>query len=451
MSEAIIKAFSDTFGTKPSFLVTAPGRINLIGEHTDYNGFPVLPISIPYSITAAGRPRRDATVRIANLNRLYTSHSFEIAYDIPRLQEGHWANYVKAAAHSLTHIYGDLKGMDILFHGTIPVSAGLSSSSALVIASALLILTANGLSIEPIDLAELMAEGERYVGTQGGGMDQAICLLGRKDHAVRIDFFPLRFSYVPFPAGYSVVVAHSLVRAAKTENALFLYNRRPAECRLATAIINAVYQLDPPINRLGNLPGKPQFLSVLREPAAFVLETFKRESYTLTDIAGITGETGDEIIDRYLMTRDGIPMPVPPEGFFIRQRAHHIFSEALRVDRSCNALNDNDIDSFGELMNESHESCDSLYGISTPELNLLVMIMRKNGASGARLTGAGFGGCAVALVRDGLIDRLIDRIRADYYGDYIQKRSPGLSETLADTGALFTVKPSDGASVRYLP
>ena len=451
MDEKIIKAFSDTFGAQPSFLISAPGRINLIGEHTDYNGFPVLPISIPYSITAAGKTRHDATVRIANPNSLYTSHSFDIALDIPRSQEGHWANYVKAATHSLTHTYGDLKGMDILFHGAIPVSAGLSSSSALVIASALSVLTANGLSMEPIELAELMAEGERYVGTQGGGMDQAICLLGRKDHAVRIDFFPLRFSYVPFPAGYSVVVAHSLVRAAKTENALFLYNRRPAECRLATAIINAVYQLDPPINRLGDLPGRPQFRAVLREPAHFVRDTFKRESYALTDIAGITGETVDEIIGRYLMTRDGRPMPVPPEGFLVRQRAHHIFSEAGRVDMSCNALNDNDIDSFGKLMNESHESCDSLYGISTPELNQLVMIMRENGAMGARLTGAGFGGCAVALVHDEHIDRLIDRIRTDYYDGYIKKRRPELSETVTDTGALFAVKPSDGASVWNLP
>jgi galactokinase len=104
MEETIIKAFFDTFGAQPSFLILAPGRINLIGEHTDYNGFPVLPISIPYSITAAGKPRHDAAVHIANLNNLYTFHSFEIAYDIPRSQEGHWANYVKAAAHSLTHV-----------------------------------------------------------------------------------------------------------------------------------------------------------------------------------------------------------------------------------------------------------------------------------------------------------------------------------------------------------
>ena len=182
--ENTFRAFKENFGTDPSFLVRAPGRINLIGEHTDYNGLPVLPISIPHSIYAAGKPRKDTIFHISNQNIHYSSDSFEITPRIAHSEEGHWANYVKAAAQALSVHFGSLNGLDGFFNGTIPVSAGLSSSSALVIASALSLLEANGLTMSPVDLAEQMAAGEHYVGTQGGGMDQAICLLGKKDHAV---------------------------------------------------------------------------------------------------------------------------------------------------------------------------------------------------------------------------------------------------------------------------
>ncbi|MFC1508917.1 galactokinase [Candidatus Omnitrophota bacterium] len=446
-----VEAFITSFGTKPDSLIQVPGRVNLIGEHTDYNGLPVLPISIPFTVKAAAAPRSDRAVHIMNSDTAYVSTSFELSDSIPHSQEGNWANYIKAAAQAVVTSAGNnLNGMNTLFHGSIPLSAGLSSSSALVVASALSLLASNKKPIDFKELAELLAVGEHYVGTQGGGMDQAICLLGKKDHAVKIDFFPLRLSYIPFPQDFSIVVAHSLVRAAKTENALLLYNRRPAECRLATAIINAVHTIDPPIQRLGDLMAIPGYQSVLDTAERFVGETFTQNAYSLQKISDITGETTEAVTDKYLMTRSGVPMPVPPEGFLIRQRALHVFSEANRVEKSCKALRDNDVKTFGSFMNESHESCDKQYGLSTPELNELVSIMRNLGAVGARLTGAGFGGCAIALVRDDKVEKVIDSIRETYYNGYIAQHRPGLLKDFTIDEILFAVKPAAGATVSTL-
>ena len=449
--EKVIQGFVESYGAPPAVLIKAPGRVNLIGEHTDYNGLPVLPISIPFSIKVAASPRPDSTVEIRNASPEFRHTTFEIGPDIPHSETGHWSNYIKAAAQTIAaQPDGVLRGMNAFFGGDIPNSAGLSSSSALVVASALAVCAAHNHDVDLLELAEAMAYGEHYVGTQGGGMDQAISLLGKKDHAVKIDFFPLRYSYVSFPKEYSIVVAHSLVRAAKTENALLLYNRRPAECRLATAVINSLYQADTPLQRLGDLYGY-RFFTDLADPRDFVDKTFPHESYTLPDIAGITNESPVTLTDKYLMTRSGEPLPTPPEGFLIRQRALHVLTEAARVEKSCNALAHNDAVSFGTLMDASHKSCDEQYGISTPELNALVSIMRKHGALGARLTGAGFGGCAVGLVPESDVGKVLDGVREDYYNKYLPETRPdlqgskGFEETL-----LFAVKPANGATVTRL-
>ncbi|MHB9030222.1 MAG: galactokinase [Candidatus Latescibacterota bacterium] len=363
---------------------------------------------------------------------------------MPHSPPGDWSNYVKAAASRLVERYGAvLSGMDVLYEGDIPDSAGLSSSSALVVASAVSLLVSNRLDYDPVELAEMMAEGERYVGTQGGGMDQAVCLLGKEGKAVRLDFFPLRFAYVDFPSDYSIIVAHSLIRAAKTENALLRYNRRPAECRLAVAIVNSVFTADPPLSRLGDLL-KYDFFAHFRDIPHFLDRVFPCESYSLHQIAEITGEEADTLVGKYLMTRQGVPMPEPEDGFRIRQRVRHVLSEAERVDRSCRALEAGNAAEFGRLMNESHQSCDINYGLSTPELNTLTAIMREAGSLGARLTGAGFGGCAVALVHDSMVEKVLDTVRQKYYREYISKTHPALppEETL------FVVKPSQGATIR---
>jgi len=146
------------------------------------------------------------------------------------------------------------------------------------------------------------------------------------------------------------------------------------------------------------------------------------------------------------LTRAGTPLSEPPDGFRIRQRVLHVLTEAERVEKSCEAMKRNDAAAFGELMNESHASCDVNYDISTPELNTLISIMREAGALGARLTGAGFGGCAIALARDTDIERIAAAVRGEYYGRYLSAVHP----ELAGGELLFIAKPSRGATVKRL-
>lgn len=450
VQNVIIDEFRSKFGRSPEFIVIAPGRVNLIGEHTDYNGFPVMPISISFSITAAVSARKDKMISVFNRNNGFSPAEFEIEKEIIPSPEGHWTNYIKAAVSKFANeLHSNLHGMDAFFDGNIPASAGLSSSSALVIASALSLLAVNSIKLPAIEIAEMMAEGERYVGTQGGGMDQAICLLGKEKKSVKIDFFPLRCAYYPFPADCSVIVAHSLIRSAKTENALLKYNRRPAECRLATAMINSLHPVNPRLKRLGDLP-RQDFYTQFKNIDDFVDDTFPFQSYSLKDIATVTGDTSESLTMKYLLTRHGIPMPEPENGFLIRQRVLHILTEAERVQMSCEALRNRDAATFGKLMNESHESCDVNYGISTPELNALTSIMRDTGAFGARLTGAGFGGCAIALARDTDISKIMESVRELYYGKYLSDSHPELSTENKRGNILFSAKPAQGAVVQPL-
>lgn len=442
MNDALVISFHERFGYAPSFTVKAPGRVNLIGEHTDYNGYPVMPIAIPFSIRAVASPRDDRIVRIENLDEGFPPALFDAGNDIPPSPPGEWANYVKAAvSRILQSTTREFRGMDVLFDGNIPSSAGLSSSSALVIASALAFSEVNGIRHDPVELAEMMAEGERYVGTQGGGMDQAICLLGSRDSALKIDFFPLRHRVIPFPKDHSIVIAHSLVRAAKTENALVHYNRRPAECRLASLMINRMYRPEPAIKRLGDLPSTG-LIGRFSDIDGFVNATFPERSYSLSRISSITGIPESEIIKRCLMTRSGVPMPEPDDGFLLASRVRHILTEAGRVEESSHVLLNSDAVGFGKIMDQSHESCRRDYGISTAELDVLSSIMRDAGALGARLTGAGFGGCAIALVRDTDIEKVIGTVRERYYGEYISRTHPGT----AAQGLVFAVKPAGGAT-----
>ncbi|MFC1538267.1 galactokinase [Candidatus Latescibacterota bacterium] len=453
IESSLIQEFETRFGVSPTHIVAAPGRVNLIGEHTDYNGFPVLPISIANSIKAVVSPRSDKKICIQNLSSQYESVSFDIKHDIPHSSRGHWSSYAKAAISALAGyrgFCGDMfSGMNALYEGDIPISAGLSSSSALVIASALSLLAVNGLEMGSIELAELMAEGEWYVGTQGGGMDQAICLLGKRGYTVKIDFFPLKYQYIPFPENYSIIVAHSLIRASKTKNTLFQYNKRVSECRLATALINSVYKPDKSITLLGDLPGT-KFYDSFDNPGDFIHNTFDREVYSLNELSLITNVPETVLTEKYLFGRDGKSIPFDDSGFFLRKRALHVLTEAERVERSCEALRQSDAAGFGALMNLSHQSCNKNYEISTPELNTLVSIMSESGALGARLTGAGFGGCAVALVRDDMIQNSMDKIRELYYNTYLGKKHPELVENSEIRNDIFVVKPSNGAQVTAL-
>ncbi len=441
----LIQAYTSLFDRKPTAFVEAPGRVNLIGEHTDYNGYPVLPMAIRRAIRVAVAPRDDIRVVVHAAEDRFKPCAFDVSDEIPRSEAGDWSNYVKAAVQKLVTELPDgtsLRGFDAMVSGDVPSGAGLSSSSALVVASALAFLAANERldAFDRAKLSDLMAEAEQYVGTAGGGMDQTVCLQAQEGSALRIDFFPLRTEPVPLPSGVSIVVANSLVVAEKSGAALLKYNQRPIECRLAGKIIGAWYGMDPDeIQRLAQA-----------DPPFEVWTQFRETPYSRDEIAGELGIRIDELDRLYLTMNDGRVFPEPEGGFLLHDRVRHVLSEADRVERATEVLRDGDVEAFGQLMNESHASCRDDYGISTPELDSLVDIMREAGALGARLTGAGFGGCAIALVRSEDAKRVIAAVRDRYYRD-----ERGLGDDPPEgytewSDVVFATDAGPGATVRNL-
>jgi len=437
-------------------IARAPGRVNLIGEHTDYNGLPVFPMAVDRDIAAVFSPRKDRKVVIANTDPGFAERCFEIRESIPPSSTGDWGNYCKAAMQGLLDFYRRkhrraerFHGFEATFDGDIPPAAGMSSSSALVVLSALIFLVSNGLDMHTtpsgrLELAEMMAGAEHYVGTQGGGMDQAISLMGRSAHAVKIDFFPLRTRPAPLPKEYSIVVANSMVKAVKTAEALDKYNRRPIECRLAAAILKKTfsdtYRREVPIFLLGDL--KEEKLAVPdSEIWKIAGTTFHEDPYTLGEIAAILEQTAEKTAQLYCKRRDGSIFPEPQDGFKLQQRYRHVIEEGRRVEQSVQALESGDILHFGELMNRSHSSCRDLYEISCEELDRLVEISRQAGAVGARLTGAGFGGCTVSLVENNRVESFIRQVIDAYYRDYLKRED-------RDFGSMiFPCRAAGGAAV----
>jgi galactokinase len=234
----LVTMFTARYGGPPTHVVRVPGRVNLIGEHIDYNGLSVLPMAIQRRVTLLFRPRSDPIVRVANTQKEYSTRSFALGPTIEPYPDGDWGNYLKAASQGLTEEFGgDLSGFDAAVTSSIPVAAGLSSSSALTVAAAVPLLEVNRLEMDRTALAELLARAERYVGTEGGGMDQAVCLGATEGAALRVDFEPLRLTATPIPNGVAIVVASSLTQAEKSGAVRDIYNRRTRECREALEVV----------------------------------------------------------------------------------------------------------------------------------------------------------------------------------------------------------------------
>ncbi len=415
-------------GQNPEFIVRAPGRVNLIGEHTDYNGYPVMPMAIDRDFVFVLAPRTDSTIDITNGSPSFRRRTFDTRFPVTPYEQGDWGNYIKAAVHEILEAgWIDAKkaiGFQAVVGGTIPESAGLSSSSALVVASALAFLTVNNKQIDKDRLAELLARAERYVGSEGGGMDQAVSLLAETGKALKIDFFPLRTQLTSLPEKLSFVVCNSLIRAPKSESVRYAYNRRVIECRLATALVAKAVEersgksIHP--NRLADLSGQKLGLEQ-RTIDKIVAQTFGQKPLSLKEIAQHLGETTEAIQNRLCTLRDGSVLTEPPDGFKIWNRYKHVVTEAQRVDLAVAAFGSGDAAAVGRLMNESHTSCRDDYEISCPELEALVSIGREFGALGARLTGAGFGGCTVNAVPSNQVTRFISDVTSAYYHGYVRQ------------------------------
>lgn len=343
----------------------APGRVNLIGEHIDYHGLPVLPMALRRGIRIVFRRREDGIVRLTNRDPAFGAREFRLAPDLEPGPAGDWGNYAMAAAVTVVERYGATVGFEGELTSDLPAAAGLSSSSALVVAVAQAILAASGLDADPIDLAQALAEGERFVGTAGGGMDQAASLNGLEGHALLVSFGPLRVRPIPLPDDWTVVVGHSGVSAEKSGTSQEAYNVRRAEGGAALGELAA---------RLGAGGRSPAELLARFELPALL-----------------------DLCER-MATRGG-------------RWAGHVLSESTRVTAAVEALRASDLASFGELLTASHASLRDVYEVSHPRLDALVQAAERAGAAGARLTGAGFGGCMLAVTRRDRTEAVITALR----------------------------------------
>ena len=370
----------------------APGRVNLIGEHTDYNGLPVLPIAIDRDVRINFAVLDDPVVRLDSPVRRFAPFTFQLERPIEAAAQGDWSNYVRAAARGLMEHGVTLeRGIEGTVTGEVPIASGLSSSSALVVASALALLKANGVEaarespaerasggrvagLTHLELAGLMARAERFVGLEGGGMDQAACLHGVAGHALRIEFEPLSVTPVAVPSGWRWVVASSLARAEKSGDAREAYNERARQCREALGVVGRV--------ALGN--------RTCRAPTY-------RDLVAMDDLDGLL--------------RDARRALAP----VLFRRFRHVVTEGRRVAQAEAAMRDGDMRRFGDLMVRSHESLRDDYEVSTGELDAIVEVALGAGAAGARLTGAGFGGCAVVLCDDRTAAPVMQALAARFY------------------------------------
>jgi len=443
LQERFVREFG---GRRPAWFISAPGRINLIGEHTDYNGFPVMPMAIPRAIRMLVASREDGQVEVRNVAaELYGPREFAVLEGIAPFPDGDWGNYVKAAVQSLAQLgleqgrgLDKLRGMSCLVEGDIPPAAGLSSSTALVVASGLAFSAVNRLGLGRNSLAERMAEAEHYVGTQGGGMDQAVCLLARPGEVLKIDFFPLRARRLPFPEDHVVLAAHSTISARKTAEQRMHYNRRVLECSVGAHLLARRLDMDSP-QRLADVATRSH------RPLAELLTVLEGalggpEGVTLRRGAALFDTDPGRFARQFLRMQDGRLLPMPGDGLKVLQRCRHVFAEAERTEMAAGCLLSGDMSGFGRLMDESHHSCDRDYEISCYELDQLVSLMRGAGALGARLTGAGFGGFAVALVHRDRAEAVTAALAERFYKP----------RRLTAEGHVFAFQPAAGAGLEPL-
>lgn len=358
-------------------LFQAPGRVNLIGEHTDYNDGFVLPAAIDRQILVAARPRTDAEINIYAHNFKQWDR-FRIQDDIEKLSGNSCGNYFRSIVWSLRRQGIELCGMDAVVSGNIPIGAGLSSSAAIEVAVGFTLLKLSEIEINLKDLALAAQKAENdFVGMRCGIMDQYIACLGQEDHALLIDCRDLSYQNVPLPLGASVVIVDSGVHRGLMD---MQYNARREDCENAARHFG---------------------VSVLRDVS---MEALRQRSHELSAV--------------------------------VQRRAHHVISENDRTLAAADALRTQDLSTFGELMTASHASLRDDFEVSCPELDLLVeMALGVKGVYGARLTGAGFGGCMVALVEKQAADHLIDIIETRYEAvtgrraaAYTCRASAGVSE-----------------------
>ncbi len=383
LKQRVLATFMGAFDNPPSTLAQAPGRVNLIGEHTDYNDGFVLPCAIDFQTLVAARARSDAVVRVAAADFGHAVDEFRVDAPIapnPRLP---WANYVRGVFEVFRQRGLPLQGAQIAIAGDVPQGAGLSSSAALEVAVATALRALNGwhdLSTTDLALAAQQAEN-RFVGCQCGIMDQLIAASGQAQHALLIDCRSLAATPVPLPEGVAVMIVHSNVQRGLVDSA---YNLRRQQCQAAAQGL-----------------GVPS----LRDA-------------TLTQLQAAQGAM-DELAWR---------------------RARHVITENARTQQAAVALAAGDLHTIGQLMAESHRSMRDDFEITVPAVDQLVGILQQaladqRAEGGARMTGGGFGGCVVALLPEAHVDAVSSAVQRNY-------RSPERQR-----GTVFVTRAASGAGL----
>jgi len=345
--------FEKSYGRPPAIIVAAPGRVNLIGGHTDYNEGYVLPVAVDRHILVAAGPRKDRRVSFQALNL-----GEEDGFSLDEIERGEreWSNYGRGVALEMERAGHRLQGMEAVIWGDLPMKAGLGSSAALEVAIAYSFQLLSNLRIEPLQLALLCQRAENgFVGVQCGLMDQMTSALGEKDRALLIDCRSLDRQLIPVPPRVDIVVADTGRRRGLLDSQ---YNLRRQECREGARLL-----------------GVPSLRSLSPK------ELTKRRS------------------------------DLPPT---IYRRVRHVVSENQRALEAAEALR-GDLEAFGRLMYDSHHSLRYDFEVSCPELDILVEAARKvSGVYGSRLTGAGFGGCTVSLVTREAVSEFQARVTKEY-------------------------------------
>lgn len=368
----ITSKFYSYFHHAPKILVKAPGRVNLLGEHVDYNQGPVLPAAIDRAVYLAARPndldgdqRQVIDLYAIDLDQQVTFNLNHLAakVDIHGKPLPAWACYSAGVAYILQKAGYQVTGAQIAFSSDIPIGAGLSSSAAVEVAFAVLWQATGNWQVDRLELAQLCQKAEsEYVGVSCGLMDQFASACGVEGHALFFDTRSLTWKTAPLPNGTVLVIADSGIRRSLIDSG---YNQRRASC----------------------------------EQAVKILKEYMPEIQSLRDVK---------------TTEFAAFSPYLPD--IIRQRAEHVIKEIQRVHSAYNALLRQDKQAIGALMYAGHRSLRDLYEVSTPELDLLVDLSRHlPGGIGARLTGAGFGGCTINLVEDGQAEQYMQELASQYY------------------------------------
>ncbi|KAF4621511.1 hypothetical protein G7Y89_g14562 [Cudoniella acicularis] len=485
--EILLKQFKANYGHSPQFVSRSPGRVNIIGEHIDYSLYSVLPMAITADVLLAvsvventQAPSNSYKIRVSNVqSSKFPSHEFDIPYDTVDIDATvhEWTNYFKSGLRGALELLRKKRGadykpvsMEILMDGTVPAGGGLSSSAAFVSASALAVMYANGeKAVDKTELTELAIVSERAVGVNSGGMDQAASVLSLRGSALFVSFVPaLTAKSIQFPKTspeLSFVIAQSFVQSDKHVTGPVCYNLRVVECSLAAAYLHAAISKSStplPVDSgpLGiSLHGLQDTLfkfsdksveEQLNELISLTKTTLtKEEGYSREEIAKVLGITVEELNKRFTST-----FPVRAEHFKLRQRALHVYSEALRVlqfmsllenpashlDADSRTSNETFNKKLGDLMNATQDSCRDIYECSCPELDKLCEIARKAGSYGSRLTGAGWGGCTVHLVPADKVEAVREAWEREYYSKM------ELSDEQKE-GAVVVSKPGSGSAV----